>query len=297
MSVLLFVFGCLGFAAGAALVGLGYTLELSLGNSLLVAGTTAMTGGLILFGLAAVVSQLQRLREALANGQELGLSRPRDLAELRATPSRVAFPPKPKLEPKPEMPVRPAAAEPTRMTEELPSGGAETDEAPLSPETAPRTPMPSKPVEAVESEGKSASKPTSNGAASVPPWRESVSDLPPWRAPPEQRGFFDNMWNGEPRREAMPPSFGESAPPAPSPPRQEAPEGEAVAQPEPAEAAPETADATVAERRVVAVLKSGVVDGMGYTLYVDGSIEAELPQGTLRFASISELRKHLESSS
>lgn len=43
-----------------------------------------------------------------------------------------------------------------------------------------------------------------------------------------------------------------------------------------------------------AVLKSGVVDGMGYTLYVDGSIEAELPEGTLRFASINELRSHLE---
>ena len=42
-----------------------------------------------------------------------------------------------------------------------------------------------------------------------------------------------------------------------------------------------------------AVLKSGVVDGMSYTLYVDGSIEAELPQGTLRFASIHELRSHL----
>lgn len=46
--------------------------------------------------------------------------------------------------------------------------------------------------------------------------------------------------------------------------------------------------------RAVAILKSGVVDGMGYTLYVDGSIEAELPQGTLRFASINELRAHLE---
>ena len=48
------------------------------------------------------------------------------------------------------------------------------------------------------------------------------------------------------------------------------------------------------ETRTVAILKSGVVDGMGYTLYVDGSIEAELPQGTLRFASINELRSHLE---
>ena len=49
--------------------------------------------------------------------------------------------------------------------------------------------------------------------------------------------------------------------------------------------------------RTVAILKSGVVDGMGYTLYVDGSIEAELPQGTLRFASINELRSHLEKNS
>ncbi len=56
------------------------------------------------------------------------------------------------------------------------------------------------------------------------------------------------------------------------------------------EVEPEPAD----ERRTVAVLKSGVVDGMAYTLYVDGSIEAELPQGTLRFASINELREHLE---
>jgi hypothetical protein len=49
--------------------------------------------------------------------------------------------------------------------------------------------------------------------------------------------------------------------------------------------------------RPPAVLKSGVVDGMGYTLYVDGSIEAELPQGTLRFASINELRNHLSKKS
>ena len=49
--------------------------------------------------------------------------------------------------------------------------------------------------------------------------------------------------------------------------------------------------------RTVAVLKSGVVDGMAYTLYVDGSIEAELPQGTVRFASIHELRNHLAKNS
>ena len=46
----------------------------------------------------------------------------------------------------------------------------------------------------------------------------------------------------------------------------------------------------------VSVLKSGVVDGMAYTLYSDGSIEAQLPQGALRFGSITELRNHIEQS-
>ena len=45
----------------------------------------------------------------------------------------------------------------------------------------------------------------------------------------------------------------------------------------------------------MAILKSGVVDGMAYTLYADGSIEAQLPQGTVRFGSIAELRAHIES--
>lgn len=46
--------------------------------------------------------------------------------------------------------------------------------------------------------------------------------------------------------------------------------------------------------RPIAILKSGVIDGMAYTLYTDGSIEAELPQGSMRFGSIDELRTHLE---
>jgi hypothetical protein len=46
----------------------------------------------------------------------------------------------------------------------------------------------------------------------------------------------------------------------------------------------------------VSILKSGVVDGMAYTLYSDGSIEAQLPQGMLRFGSITELRNHIEQS-
>jgi hypothetical protein len=44
----------------------------------------------------------------------------------------------------------------------------------------------------------------------------------------------------------------------------------------------------------VTVIKSGMVDGMAYSLYSDGSIEAEMPEGMMRFASIDELRAHLD---
>jgi hypothetical protein len=56
-------------------------------------------------------------------------------------------------------------------------------------------------------------------------------------------------------------------------------------------------ESTPQEPPATAILKSGVVEGMAYTLYADGSIEAELPNGTVRFGSIAELRTHIESNS
>ncbi|WP_439922489.1 hypothetical protein [Nitrobacter sp. JJSN] len=44
----------------------------------------------------------------------------------------------------------------------------------------------------------------------------------------------------------------------------------------------------------VTVLRSGVVDGMAYSLYSDGTIEAQLAEGMMRFASIDQLRAHLD---
>jgi hypothetical protein len=48
------------------------------------------------------------------------------------------------------------------------------------------------------------------------------------------------------------------------------------------------------EMTEVTVLKSGVVDGMAYSLYSDGSIEAQMPEGMMRFESIDALREHLD---
>lgn len=44
----------------------------------------------------------------------------------------------------------------------------------------------------------------------------------------------------------------------------------------------------------VSIVKSGVVDSMAYSLYSDGSIEAQMPEGMVRFSSIEELRSHLD---
>jgi hypothetical protein len=95
---------------------------------------------------------------------------------------------------------------------------------------------------------------------------------------------FDAMWPAEPRPARTPPGIDSGPEPKPDLP----PPLEPAATAEPPDLGPASEPP-----RTAAILKSGVVDGMAYTLYVDGSIEAELPQGTLRFASINDLRSHL----
>ncbi|QRG06271.1 hypothetical protein EZH22_25455 [Xanthobacter dioxanivorans] len=78
---------------------------------------------------------------------------------------------------------------------------------------------------------------------------------------------------------------GYEPPPRPPRPAPEAPQPPAIAPP-PRRAEPE-------EPRI---LKSGIVGGMAYTLYSDGSIQADLPNGVVRFASLQELREHVAQS-
>jgi hypothetical protein len=134
-------------------------------------------------------------------------------------------------------------------------------------------------------------------------WRPRPPPVTP--VPGRRSTYFDSMWPAEgrssrgpavnePKSDVRPDGFPEAEP-------EPAPESAAEPAPEmpPAAAEPEALGEPAGNepQRAVAVLKSGVVDGMSYTLYVDGSIEAELPQGTLRFASITELRAHLEKNS
>jgi hypothetical protein len=104
---------------------------------------------------------------------------------------------------------------------------------------------------------------------------------------------FDALWpkRSARQREGQPQVEETPNPAAETPTATEAPPGEENS------AVPVTTAAPIDEIPSVAILKSGVVDGMPYTLYADGSIEAQLPQGTVRFGSITELRAHIESNS
>jgi hypothetical protein len=67
-----------------------------------------------------------------------------------------------------------------------------------------------------------------------------------------------------------------------------------VAVPSPALDVPPPPASEASEEEAPRVLKSGVIEGMPYTLYSNGTVDAELPRhGTMRFASIAEWRAYI----
>jgi hypothetical protein len=308
MSLLLFVIGAITLVFGALTIGYGIPInEFSFGNTLIMAGTTAAVGGMIVIGLGAVVAHLQRVAEVMAMRAPPRPARAPDMPDVGRVPvaSHVPFPPNSKAEPAmgDAPPVEPPLTTPVAVPAEefvahvdaptLPNPDIPPPEA---VEEAPPVPPPfaaMPPAGAEPSEPAFASKPPAgfNGSGAeerarepLPAWLSAPPPPPPPVAPraPEEASF-EAVWPAAEDRAARWPANEEAEPMAATP---TAPEVE-----------PEVAAPQPASERRTAVLKSGVVDGMAYTLYVDGSIEAELPQGTLRFASINELREHLERTS
>ena len=331
MSVILLILGFMLAAAGLAAIGFGITgNELALGTTLIGAGTTALTGGLVLLGLSAVVSELARVAEGLRT--RVVPTRPAARAAEAAEPASPAgpaaaaappmvggrppqapanVPPGPRPRPT-EAPVRepraleaapagPSAVEVSAAAiERLRSSIPRTEQRPRSEVAAASEDVPLSPNGAKHPSSAGAALPAESTAENqgnngpVETLKASRLDFL-FRArtttrPAPQGENFDAFWPADGR-----PGPGRSS--AEPPPRadevqrpsdyvaaaQDRPAPERRAEPAPAEPA--------------AILKSGVVDGMAYTLYADGSIEARLPQGTVRFASIAELRAHIESNS
>ena len=65
--------------------------------------------------------------------------------------------------------------------------------------------------------------------------------------------------------------------------------------PPPARSQPRPAPVADPNGAGATVYRSGVIDGMAYSLFMDGSIEAELPTGRVKFATIDELQQYLVS--
>jgi hypothetical protein len=312
MSVILSLLGIAVAAAGVAAIGFGIPInEFTLGTTLIVAGVGALTGGLVLIGLGAVVAELGRLSETIrtrlvvrpqvrAEGPELAQPAPAPASLAGASvPMASTRPAQPapararsegaQVQVPPTLDISAAAAErsqPPRAEQAEPAIVADEEEVPLSPLGIAHLRRP-RPVEGLSPEPKVASE---EGGSAVEALKASRLDFL-FRSKParstSQRENFDAVWPADtrPGRRA---EIEASSP--------------AEADQRPAEAgtgAEDRAQQSVSldEPRAAAILKSGVVDGMAYTLYTDGSIEAKLPHGTVKFGSIAELRAHIESNS
>jgi hypothetical protein len=279
---MLLIAGIAVLAAGLLAVAFGIPVkEFSFGNTLILAGAVAACTGVIMLGLAVVVRELQNIARRLGPAHPAGAARVKSEPQL---PVAAADQPAPENLDGAE----PAAKQlpPAPWQEEVAARDRVRGRGDGAPEAAPPEPA-------------AAAKPRRNLLFSSSSRREReramarTPDAPaadpgsaPPVAPPAPKdaapASFEDAWpqsdrarSDALRRTRTPSTFTEPNPAAPAPER-----------PAPIVRSEEPAPVTV--------LKSGVVDGMAYSLYSDGSIEAQMPEGMMRFASIDELRSHLD---
>jgi hypothetical protein len=313
MSVILLTCGILLAIAGALAAGLGFTLsDLPISNPLMMGGAVAIVGGLQIMGLAAVVSELARIRRAQAVRSAMAAPAPMEpTLTTRNEPDSVANEPGATASIVAAAGVEVSASVIERMRSNIPrperTMPSAEDVPPLSPNGNHSAPPRAEPALQPADGG-------GNGNGAVIETKEPRLDFLFRHRPAKQPApteNFDSMW---PKRPNPPRAETAGA-------RREEPQAALVVHEEAIVArrdslavnaeptqvvvpAPQEAVARVLEPSVpmpepprsAAILKSGVVDGMAYTLYADGSIEAQLPQGTVRFGSIAELRAHIENS-
>jgi hypothetical protein len=285
MMTMLLIVGIAVLAAGVLAVVFGIPVkEFSFGNTLIVAGVVAACTGIILLGLAVVVRELQNIARRLGPAVPAAAGRAKTELQLAAPGAEQPAPGKPDG-------AEPAAKQPpaTPWQEEGAARDRGRGQGDGAPEAAPAEPAAAaKPrrnllfSSSSRRERERAARPPDAPAADPAPAPPAAPAAPKESAP----ATFDDAWpqsdrarSDALRRTRTPSTFAEpnAAPPPPAPaPERAAP---AVRSEEPAP---------------VTVLKSGVVDGMAYSLYSDGSIEAQMPEGMMRFASIDELRSHLD---
>ncbi|MFG1359198.1 hypothetical protein [Xanthobacter pseudotagetidis] len=273
----LVLLGVLIALAGLAVIGLGVSIFISsIGNTLITTGAVAASGGFVITAMGLVLRQLERLSariEAGLNGIEVNV---RTVAAETPAPAAPAVPAAPAA--RGRLGAAPRMTAEDILEPEPDEDDKEKDEAEATvPAPRPRTVQPPRPARVDE-------RPAAEERA-ADPMLEARRQRLERRAEPEARSDA----RVEPRQEARAEPRTDTRP-GPRP-RYEAPGLKPAA---PARPAPVTPGARRPEGgEEPRILKSGIVGGMAYTLYSDGSIQAELPDGVVRFASLQELRDHV----
>jgi hypothetical protein len=298
MMVVMLVAGIGCLLAGLLAIGFGIPVkEFSFGNTLILTGAVTACTGLVILGLWAVVRELKNIAQRLGPGVPLNAAlqptvagaplrhhaadnggflfgRDQAAAEDPGGAESAAQPPGPApwreeaaardrarsdgLPPAPESVETVPAVKPRRNLMFSSSSRRERERAEARAAESPATDL--RPVAAPAATAPEASEapPATFDDAWPKSERSRSADAPPQRRGGRAPSTFSEATVGAAGEDHYPPAVrNDDQPP-------------------------------------VTVLKSGVVDGMAYSLYSDGSIEAQMPEGMMRFASIDELRSHLD---
>ncbi len=287
--ILLLVAGIVFLLAGAASIIVGVPVkEFSFGNTLILSGVIGFCTGALLLGLSAVIRELRSIGAGLGTEDiETSVTRAPERTAFSQPPAAGAdsdalFPGDRSEPPAPPQPLSPAA-EPAGVMpwqEEAAARDRLRQRAAAPLEIKPPPPPLSAPLDTSSPEPEDEQTPPKRRNllfASSRRERERAAQAGGEALSGDLLGGsarnFEDAW---PRKRSA--AAGDETPPPP--------ERSGLLEPTPAPRSE--------EMQQVAVLKSGVVDGMAYSLYSDGSIEAQMPEGMMRFESIDELREHLE---
>ncbi|GAB1715657.1 MAG: hypothetical protein NTAFB05_06990 [Nitrobacter sp.] len=287
MSVLLIV-GIGVLVAGLVTTAFGVPVkEFSFGNTLILSGAVVSCTGLIMISLSLVVRELRAVADRIAD---------RLRSETMAVDRRVSVPPDTGID---------GNRQPRRTVDQAaPYPGIETNPG-FDPTLTPPVPSPPRQAE-VSARDRAAAGAAPDVMAELPASSDTSSQPKPRR----NLLFASSMRKDRERSEAERSGAAGLSPPVPAtyaadlgmprPPSFD----DAWPRPEQGRASPAPLSAGSQADRLsglhgrnasaVTVLKSGVVDGLAYSLFSDGTIEAQLPEGMMRFASIDQLRAHLD---
>lgn len=258
MPQALIILGAVLALAGIGSIAAGapsWVLGLGLGTALIQSGAVGLVGGFLLVGIGFVLRALRDLTKRLDTlAPGAPVAMRAPAAPTRSPAKRESVPAPSRREP-PAFGGREETREPALMDRESPADFGNGEDRPR-----PRARFGNDPEPREAREAREPREPREPRVAPrLPSAQERNRPRPPVpeRAPAAARGpSFDEY------EDDLPPSArnaGNNSAPAPS----------------------------------TTVVRSGIIGGMAYTLYADGSIEAELPIGTVRFASIEELQDHV----